>query len=104
MPGAFDFLRAQCAADRNSMYVARFLHTESGTVFPRDGLDVVEVGNIGTPCGIVPSAVASSRTLSWPLFCGGDGEYFEAVAAAVRARGNGVVFLRRVIYATRPVQ
>ena len=91
-PGAFAALRALCA-DPARLYIAK-MRMPSGETIPRQAAEIVP-GDIGTPCGVVPFAAAGRGV--WESRCGGDGDYYVQVAAAVPH-----TFLDVVVYLVRP--
>jgi len=94
---AFAFLRAHCRVV--ALYVAEFRCCKTGGSFPKH--DTIAVGNIGTPCGIVPHGI-SAEGGTWGRYVGGDGGYYEHIAARTRALRVPITFLHHVIYLTNP--
>ena len=92
-PGAFDSLRALCT-DPETLYIAQF--STQGALLPQPGKMRIEMGNIGTPCGVVPFAAAGKGV--WAPQRGGDYMYFHDLEAAAIP----VKFLQCVIYSVRP--
>lgn len=90
-PGAFAALRDACT-DPRILYVAKM--RSGARVFPWKG-PVVREQNIGTPMGIVP--FDANRAATWALRAGGDGVFFETIAAR-----TPVQFLDILIYTVRP--
>lgn len=97
--GSFDKLRKLCI-DPNTLYVARMERTYKRDI-PNDFIpaidkpNIIEIGNIGTPNGIIPSAIASKG--EWGYACGGDGHYYTVIKDYV----NNVVFVDVTAYLVR---
>jgi hypothetical protein len=92
-PGAFDALRNLCT-DPDVLYVAQM--STKGALLPLSSNMAMAMGNIGTPCGIVPYAQAGKG--SWAPQRGGDYMYFHDLELAKVP----VKYLKYVIYEVRP--
>lgn len=93
--GFADKLRGDCK-DPTTLYIAKLRDIDKGRLIPRK--PSIEFANIGTPCGIVPWALAGAG--EWSIRLGGDMEYFKAVE---QAAGPGkTVFLPHLIYEVNP--
>jgi hypothetical protein len=68
--GAFDMIRS-IVFDRNKLYI--FKHENHGC-FAWSVSGLIQIGNIGTSCGVIPN----TRNLpTWETFYGGDGRFYE---------------------------
>jgi hypothetical protein len=89
VPGAFDALRRKCT-DTKTLYIAKM---KSGNeTIPRS--NVLELGNVGTPCGIIP--YDANKQGKWEYFYGGDFAFYKSLKPV-----GGTVFLENVIYNVR---
>ena len=70
-PSSFDKLRKQCI-NSNILYIAKILRSDR-FIIPSDRLQII-IGNIGTPCGIIPYNYNLKG--NWGYFYGGDGKYY----------------------------
>jgi len=91
--GSFDKLRKLCI-NPNTLYIAKMFVVQQDRYIPAN--NNIAVGNIGTPNGIIPNAIAGKST--WENFCGGDGRYYTNLKNNV----NEIVFLDEVVYTVRP--
>ena len=92
--GAFAKLRLQCT-DAETLYIAR-MKTSEGGVLPST-LHTIKRGDVGTPCGIIPTRIADKSV--WKYEIGGDGTYYEMVSTFSK---NGFKILDEIIYIVRP--
>lgn len=99
VPDAFDRLRNFCT-DTQCLYVARMLELSRGKSRVQPSMDASRVRErqIGTPCGIIPYALAHAVNSTWPQRHGGDGVYYESLAA----KAKRLVFLKTIIYIVKP--
>lgn len=72
-PRALSYVRKLCS-DPDGLYI--FQMRQANGTFPREDVPIV-VGNIGTPCGVVPRELNKKGT--WSLKYGGDGEFYEGL-------------------------
>ena len=91
IPGAFAKLRFLCS-NPNTLYIAK-MAGEDAIAIPKQN-HKIQVGDIGTPCGIIPSAITSKSV--WEHRYGGDGVYYIELQKHCRT-----VFLNEVIYRIR---
>lgn len=70
-PDSFDKLRKQCI-NSNVLYIAKIMRSDK-FIIPFDGLQII-IGNIGTPCGIIPYNY--NLQSNWGHFYGGDGQFY----------------------------
>jgi hypothetical protein len=89
--GFLDKLRRDCT-NPNTFYIAKMRDVKRGYTVPNE--QRIFLGNIGTPCGIVPWSLAGKGI--WQPRVGGDMEYFRDVSTAAGA-GN-TVYLPHLIY------
>ena len=95
--GSFNKLRKLCK-DSNTLYIARMERIYENSdkqkeIIPTiNETKLIKLGNIGTPNGIVPTAIAEKG--EWGNFYGGDFHYFDRV----KNFANNVVFLDDIIY------
>jgi len=90
-PGAFAALRHLCV-DPERLYFAKML--TNGGLIPSQNQLIVQDG-VGTPCGIVPSSIATEAR--WITAYGGDGAYYIELAGK-----HAFTILDTVIYLVRP--
>ncbi|MBA3953857.1 glycosyltransferase family 2 protein [Candidatus Dependentiae bacterium] len=89
LPGSLDTIRAVCQ-DKSKLYFFRL--RSAGSSIWRD--PHVRIGNMGTPCGVIPRAYNSLSR--WGYFYGGDGAFYMKL---VRKIGNhNVIFVDSLIY------
>ncbi|MBA3953855.1 glycosyltransferase family 2 protein [Candidatus Dependentiae bacterium] len=89
LPGSLDTIRAVCQ-NKNKLYVFRFRMLGSNVWNePR-----IAMSNIGTPCGVIPSAYNLLST--WEPVVGGDCMFYENLAKAIG--DNKLVFVDYLIY------
>jgi hypothetical protein len=86
--GSFDKLRNQCKNSR-TLYIARMQTKDK--IIP-DSSNELKVGNIGTPCGIVPSQFCGQS--KWEHEYGGDGKYYINLTKYV----ENIEFLDTILY------
>ena len=91
--GAFDSLRHSCK-ESNVLYIAKMI-VENGLRM-RPTRPAITLGDIGTPCGIVPYELNKRGT--WENFCGGDFEFYNSI----RVHAPSIQFLEYPIYYVRP--
>jgi hypothetical protein len=96
LKGVFNILRTKCQ-DPDTLYIARFCR-DDGTVVPKRNTSNIELCNIGTPCGIIPFAIANSS--KWMNIRGGDFHYYNDLKQYTK----GIVFLDDTIYKINPVE
>ena len=87
-------LRKHCT-DIAVLYIAKMCDIAAGGIIPRD--NSIYLGNIGTPCGIVPWEVNSNSNVKWELFRGGDCRFYENASNYAT-----ITFLDQIIYVVRP--
>jgi hypothetical protein len=95
--GAFAKLRKLCK-DPNILYIGKFerVYDHKPTeYFPPHGYNTIEIGKIGTPCGIIPWNSAAKA--KWGEYHGGDGQYYLDLKDHVA----GHVFLDEVMYSVK---
>jgi hypothetical protein len=88
--GCFDFIRS--VAIENKLYLFKF--QGGGEFFWRD--KIVCIGNIGTPCGVIPN---NKNLPYWEHFYGGDGTFYVSLANMIE-----VEFVDYVIYKVRDIE
>jgi hypothetical protein len=91
---AFTILRKLCR-DKDTLYVAKMiskLHNDE--IIPRK--PEISLGNIGTPCGIIPYYLNSMAP--WTNSVGGDGDFYISIAR----HASRIEFLDHIIYIVRP--
>ena len=71
--GALDAVR-QYATDTNKLYI--FKHENKGN-FAWSTHGVIQIGNIGTSCGVIPNR---KDLPTWEHFYGGDGRFYEKLS------------------------
>jgi hypothetical protein len=97
IPGSFDKLRKLCI-DSKTLYIARMQRISKKDDIPVDIIPainkskLIELGNIGTPNGIIPTEIAQKG--EWGNFYGGDWHYYNGV----KDFANNIVFLDVIIY------
>jgi len=91
---AIPYLRHNCT-DTSSLYIAKMFDITAGGIIPRD--NKLYLGNIGTPCGIVPWAINSNSNVKWGLKRGGDYYFYENASKYAT-----ITFLDQIIYVVRP--
>ena len=90
--GTFNKLRTLCN-DSSAIYIGKML---VGNAIIPNPLDLtVYVGNIGTPCGILPFDV--NKKGEWIKIYGGDGSFYEQLARLVTP-----IFLDIIMYKVKP--
>jgi glycosyl transferase family 25 len=94
-PNIFIYLRNECTLN-NTLYIA-FMIENNSILYPK-GFKVrdIKIGNIGTPCGIIPYEV--NKNGCWKHKYGGDGIFYEEIISKI---GNDVKLLPRIIYKIR---
>jgi hypothetical protein len=70
-PNSFDKLRKQCL-NISVIYISKMLISDK-VIVPSDHCEIM-IGNIGTPCGIIPYNYNIQG--KWGYFYGGDGQYY----------------------------
>lgn len=73
---AFDIIR-QIVTDRNKLYLFR---VDNEGVITWTNLGVVKIGEIGTPCGVIPN---NKNLPDWGCFYGGDGDFYKKLSNAI---------------------
>ena len=68
----------------------------NGSLIPAPYKNIIRIGNIGTPNGIIPFSIANKS--SWQNTRVGDGRYYMDLVKHV----DHIVFLNTVIYKVRP--
>lgn len=100
VPGSFIQLRKMCA-DPDTLYITQMerVYKQKGKareIIPSvNEMQLIKLGNIGTPNGIVPRAIAQKG--EWGNFYGGDWHYYNTVQGSAA----NVVLLDTVIYTIR---
>jgi len=98
--GAFDKLRCHCATDLNRLYVAKMINDRTKERHPQSNQLRVFVGNIGTPCGIIPFKWNADS--EWEYVHGGDGRFYIKL---FEKYGKSAMFLSDLLlYIVRPSQ
>lgn len=97
--GCFSRLR-QLIHDASALYIARmsFIEGEKTRIMPEG--NIIKMGNIGTPCGIIPYEL--NKQGSWLPIFGGDGKFYEQLEAIQKRTRKNVMFLDELIYIIRP--
>lgn len=95
LKGAFDRLRNKCI-DPEILYIATFCN-DNGICVPKKDKNIIELCNIGTPCGIIPFLDANKS--KWLDIRGGDYYYYKELTTFTKS----TVFLNDVIYKINPV-
>lgn len=88
-PGAIASIKRTCV-DTSVLYVFQMRGRDGKLVWRRR--DVITLGNVGTPCGLIPSAV--NMKSHWGLRYGGDFDFYAGLVPHVRH----VEFVERIIY------
>lgn len=70
-PNSFDKLREVCI-DQNILYIASIMNQKK--LIPKSNNKKIMLGNIGTPCGIIPYGY-NNRSI-WGNFYGGDAKFY----------------------------
>lgn len=93
--GSFAKLRRLCK-NPDTLYIAKMerINKNNKEIIPSLKQDTIKHGDIGTPNGIVPSAISSKG--EWGNFYGGDFHYYNGVS-----KNADVVFLDDVIYTVK---
>lgn len=91
--GAFDLLRQSCT-NSSALYIAKMI-MENGRIM-RPTMPAITLGDIGTPCGIVPYELNKRGT--WGNYCGGDFGFYDSL----RPHAPSIEFLKYPIYYVRP--
>ena len=89
-PGTFDYLREHCIS-KETIYIGKMQCVDGRIV----GIKM-ELGYIGTPCGILPFSYNKDAT--WQMTHGGDGRFYEELQEKYP---HNIVFLDRLIYIVR---
>lgn len=89
---AFNVLRKICT-NTSKLYIAKILGNDR-KVLPRSKL--IQVGNIGTPCGIIPYKL--NKEGMWSLTYGGDGIFYKEISM----KALEIEYIDNVIYIVRP--
>jgi hypothetical protein len=89
---AFDELRKLCI-NSSSLYIAK-MKGVCGNLIP--SRNHIEIGNIGTPCGIIPYDLNLYGI--WQPEYGGDGHFYKEI----EYKANKILFLDTIIYIVRP--
>ena len=93
---AFATLRMKCT-DPNCLYIAKMKYVSKPDIIP-GGDNGIRLGNIGTPCGIIPvNDVAKAK---WGLCYGGDFDYYNELQHKVKKLEH----LPDIIYTVGPEQ
>ena len=90
---AFQLLRRDCV-DTNCLYVAKMNFRPWYDKYIPD-TNEIKIGNIGTPCGIIPYEL--NKMSDFGTFHGGDGYFYENISKYA----NNIIFLEHVIYQIR---
>ena len=85
--GTFDYLREHCLSN-DTIYIGKMQCIDGRIVGVK-----IELGYIGTPCGIIPFSY--NKTAIWQLHHGGDGRFYEELQSKYPDK---IVFLDRLIY------
>jgi len=88
LPNAFIDIRNTCV-DTDTLYVAK-IKPGSGKIVPVN--HEIVIGNIGTPCGIIPYELNKKGT--WAEYYCGDGEFYISIAKHT----DKIVFIDHIIY------
>jgi len=88
--GSFNVLRKQCV-DPDILYIAKFGFFHKNWVGPTQ-TEKIKEGDIGTPCGIIPSRIAGNAI--WQHRYGGDFEYYNQLQTFAKA----VKYVDHIIY------
>ena len=91
IPGSFSELRKLCIND-DILYIAKMYNTKFNTIIPSQS-NSIRLGDIGTPCGIIPSKLAHKGV--WGYFYGGDHGYYESLINNTKIKYE---FLNEIIY------
>lgn len=97
--GAFEALRRACTR-RSTLYFAQKCRPGRKPL-PARVEDVVKLGQVGTPCGVIPRQWvldAAAQGARWAPRRGGDGLYYQALVGWARAHGHDVQLLQLLIY------
>lgn len=103
VPGSFIQLRKLCV-NPDTLYITQMerVHNQKGKareIIPSvNEMQLIKLGNIGTPNGIIPRAIAQKG--EWGNFYGGDWHYYNTVQESAA----NVVLLDTVIYTVRIAQ
>lgn len=91
-PNSFSKLRELCT-DENVLYIAKMYVEKFGNKVIPSQAHSIAFGDIGTPCGIIPSKLAGKGT--WGYCYGGDYEYYYTLVINTRVKCE---FLNEIIY------
>lgn len=84
LPDAMEHIRAKCTEKK--LYIFKMIYGD--TLFWRT--PVIEMANIGTPCGVYPNRIALPE---WGLFYGGDFQFYDQLSKTLP-----VEFCDNIIY------
>lgn len=70
-PNCFGKLRKECV-NTNTLYIAKMMRVDK-VIIPNNNFNIT-IGNIGTPCGIIPYNFNLQG--KWGYFYGGDGQFY----------------------------
>jgi hypothetical protein len=99
-PDSFKSLRNECTYT-NTLYIAKTKNSEPGSI--KSGCDIMPrtnkilIGQIGTPCGIIPYAL--NKEGIWELSYGGDGIFYKQI----EQKAESIQFLQTFIYNINPI-
>ena len=98
--GSFENLRNECKYT-NTLYIAKARNIAS--IAKKCGCDIIPktnsilIGQIGTPCGIIPYAL--NKEGIWELCYGGDGIFYKQI----EQKAESIQFLQSFIYNINPI-
>lgn len=87
LPGAMDKIREVCTEEK--LYVFKMIYAEHEIWKTQ----VIDLGNIGTPCGVYPP----KNLPSWDLTYGGDCQFYKKLSTQLP-----VQFVDHIIYEVKP--
>lgn len=94
VPDSLNKLRELCS-DTSTLYISRITSNRATHICPTIGTTVIETGNIGTPCGVIPYEL--NKQGKWLPEFGGDGAFYEQISKLANVK-----FLDIIHYIVRP--
>jgi hypothetical protein len=85
--------------DKSTLYVAKTVYQDNKKLIVMPSTPIIKVGNIDTGCGIIPFELNKRGT--WQPIYGGDGKFYEELAAIQIAERKPIVFLDKITYLIR---
>ena len=90
----FNKLRTLCT-NSSALYIGRMI--SHGSIIPSPTCLMIYIGNIGTPCGIIPFELNKKGV--WRENYGGDGSFYMELVKLISP-----IFLDIIMYSVRPIR